>query len=72
MRAGPVCLLQLSPVRIAAGIGAYTVEALACGQTGALVGMIAGRVSTTPYAEVVGRQKAIDPVLVALARTGER
>lgn len=52
-------------------LGAGAVEALACGQTAVLVGMVGGRVSTTPYSSVVGRQKAIDPALFALARTLE-
>lgn len=52
-------------------LGAGAVEALACGETGVLVGMLGGRVSTTPYAEVIGRQKPIDPALFELARTLE-
>ena len=49
-------------------LGAGAVEALECGDTGVVVGMLAGRVGTTPYAEVVGRQKPIDPALFELAR----
>jgi 6-phosphofructokinase 1 len=49
-------------------LGAGAVEALACGETGVVVGMLAGRVGTTPYADVVGRQKPIDPALFELAR----
>jgi 6-phosphofructokinase 1 len=49
-------------------LGAGAVEALACGEAGVVVGMLGGRVATTPYAEVVGRQKAIDPALFELTR----
>jgi hypothetical protein len=35
------------------------------------VGMLSGKVGTTPYAEVVGRQKPIDPTLFELARVLE-
>jgi 6-phosphofructokinase 1 len=52
-------------------LGAGAVEALACGDTGVVVGMLSGKVGTTPYAEVVGRQKPIDPTLFELARVLE-
>jgi hypothetical protein len=37
-----------------------------------LVGMVQGRIATTPLTEVVGRQKPIDPELFALARVLEQ
>jgi 6-phosphofructokinase 1 len=43
--------------------GAGAVEALARGETGVLVGMINGQVTSTPYREIVGVQKTIDPKL---------
>ena len=49
-------------------LGAGAVEALACDDLGVVVGMLGGRVATTPYAEVIGRQKPIDPTLFELAR----
>ena len=52
-------------------LGAGAVDALDCGQTGVLVGMLDGKVSTTPLADIVGRQKPIDPALFTLARTLE-
>jgi 6-phosphofructokinase 1 len=42
-------------------------EALARGEFGVLVGTIRGEVATTPYAEVVGKQKGLDPRLLELA-----
>jgi 6-phosphofructokinase 1 len=53
---------------LATRLGAGAVWALARGEAGVLVGMIDGRVTTTPYAEVVGRQKPIDQELFKLAR----
>ena len=59
-----------------AGGGAYLsafsmmfvrMEALAKGERGVLVGFIKGEVVTTPLADVVGKQKSLDPRLVALA-----
>ena len=52
---------------LASRLGSGAVKALAAGQSGVLVGMVAGQVATTPYTEVVGRQKPIDPELFALA-----
>jgi 6-phosphofructokinase 1 len=52
---------------LASRLGAGAVAALARGETGVLVGMLQGRVSTTPLADVQGRQKPIDPELFALA-----
>jgi 6-phosphofructokinase 1 len=52
---------------LASRLGSGAVSALAEGQSGLLVGVIAGEVKTTPYADVIGRQKPIDPELFALA-----
>jgi 6-phosphofructokinase 1 len=49
-------------------LGAGAVATLERGETGVLVGALGGEVATTRYAEVVGRQKAIDPSLFDLAR----
>lgn len=57
---------------LATRLGAGAVAALARAETGVLVGMLRGRVGTTPLADVVGRQKPIDPELFALARILER
>lgn len=48
-------------------LGAGAVEALARGEHGVLVGWLKGKVMTTPLAEIVGVQKAIDPELLQLA-----
>mgnify|MGYP000879449976 CR=1 FL=1 len=53
---------------LATRLGAGAVEALSRGETGVLVGMIRSSVATTPYADVVGIQKPIDPKLFELAR----
>jgi 6-phosphofructokinase 1 len=53
---------------LASRLGAGAVAAFARGETGVLVGMIQNRVTTTPLAQVVGRQKPIDPELFALAQ----
>jgi 6-phosphofructokinase 1 len=53
---------------LATRLGAGAVDALARGERGVLVGMIDGHVQTTPYAEIVGRTKSIDPDLLRLAR----
>jgi len=45
-----------------------SVSALARGERGVLAGMMQGRVSFTPLADVVGIQKPIDPELFELAR----
>jgi 6-phosphofructokinase 1 len=42
-------------------------EALTRGEYGVLVGTIRGEITTTPYAEIVGRQKPLDPRLLELA-----
>jgi 6-phosphofructokinase 1 len=52
---------------LATRLGAGAVEALARGDHGVLVGMVAGRVTTTALAEVSTIQKPLDPDLVRLA-----
>jgi 6-phosphofructokinase 1 len=47
--------------------GAAAVEALARNQKGVLVGMNKGRITTTPYSEVVGITKSLDSDLLKLA-----
>lgn len=53
---------------LATRLGAGAVDALARGETGVLVGMVQGRVTSTPLSEIVGIQKPIDPDLFELAR----
>ena len=53
---------------LASRLGAGAVAALARGERDVLVGLVHSRVTTTPLADVVGRQKSIDPELFALAR----
>ncbi len=52
---------------LATRLGAGAVDQLAQGNSGVLVGMIKGAVSTTPYEQVIGVKKPIDPALVELA-----
>lgn len=52
---------------LATRLGAGAVAALHQGASGVLVGMIEGQVTCTPFAEIVGKQKAIDPELWKLA-----
>jgi 6-phosphofructokinase 1 len=51
---------------LATRLGAGAIEALARGERGVLTGFVRGEVTTTPLAEVVGRQKSLDLQLVAL------
>lgn len=53
---------------LATRLGAAAVAALARGENGVLVGWVRGGVTTTPLAEVAGRQKALDPELFELAQ----
>lgn len=53
---------------LATRLGAGAVAALARGETGVLVGMVQGQVTTTPLSAIVGIQKPIDPDLFELAR----
>ena len=57
---------------LATRLGAGAVAALARGEHGILVGMVHGRVQTTPLADIVGKQKPIDPELFALAKVLDR
>mgnify|MGYP001574241068 CR=1 FL=1 len=52
---------------LATRLGSGATEALAGGEHGVLVGVIKGEIKTTPLAEVVGKQKPIDPYLVEMA-----
>jgi 6-phosphofructokinase 1 len=42
-------------------------EALARGEFGVLIGTVRGEIKTTPYPEIVGKQKPLDPRLLELA-----
>ena len=53
-------------------LGAGGSAALSRGESGVLVGMQLGRVTTTPLADIVGRHKEIDPELFALANLMNR
>jgi 6-phosphofructokinase 1 len=48
-------------------LGAGAVEALARGESGVLVGLLRGRIATTPLETVVATKKELDPSLIALA-----
>ena len=52
---------------LATRLGAGAVEALAHGERGVLVGMVAGRVTTTALAEIAGKQKPLSSDLIRLA-----
>jgi 6-phosphofructokinase 1 len=52
---------------LATRLGNGATEALARGEYGVLVGCIKGQITTTPLAEVVGKQKSLDPSLIELA-----
>jgi 6-phosphofructokinase 1 len=53
---------------LATRLGAGAVAAMQRGESGVLVGMIKSQVTTTPYAEVIGKEKPIDPELWKLAQ----
>jgi len=57
---------------LATRLGAGAVEAFARGKKGVLVGMLRSQVATTPLANVVGKQKPIDPKLFDLAEVLSR
>jgi 6-phosphofructokinase 1 len=57
---------------LATRLGAGAVAALVRGEHGVLVGMVHGRVQTTPLADIVGKKKSIDPELFALAKVLDR
>jgi 6-phosphofructokinase 1 len=52
---------------LATRLGTGATDALARGERGVLVGFVKGEITTTPLAEIVGKQKALDPCLVELA-----
>jgi 6-phosphofructokinase 1 len=52
---------------LATRLGAAAVDRLLDGEQGVLVGMIGGEIKTTPLAEIVDRQKPLDPRLLELA-----
>ncbi|MDX2140745.1 MAG: ATP-dependent 6-phosphofructokinase [Chloroflexota bacterium] len=52
---------------LATRLGANAAQRLLSGEHGVVVGMIKGTESTTPYADVVGRTKGVDPKLFELA-----
>lgn len=52
---------------LATRLGNGATEALARGERGVLVGSIKGEIRTTPLAEVIGKQKPLEPSLVELA-----
>ncbi len=52
---------------LATRLGANAAERLLGGEHGCVVGMIRGRETATPYSEVVGRTKGVDPKLFELA-----
>ena len=54
---------------LATRLGAEAVQHLKRGEHGVLVGLIGGRITATPLAEVVGRTKPLDLELLGLART---
>lgn len=54
---------------LATRLAAAAVDFLASGGSGHLIGSIRGEMHSTPYAEVVGRTKSVDPKLLALADT---
>jgi 6-phosphofructokinase 1 len=57
---------------LATRLGAGAVAAIARGEQGVLTGMINGQVTTTPYSEILGVQKPIDPELWRLAHVLSR
>jgi len=54
---------------LATRLGYGAVDCLERGEHGVLVGILDNRVSTTPLAEIVGRQKTLDPELLKMAQT---
>ena len=53
---------------LATRLGAEAVRQLAAGESGVLVGQLKGAVASTPFDDLVGRSKSLDPALFALAR----
>lgn len=54
---------------LATRLGAGAVQQLAAGNSGVLVGLVGGAVTSTPLADIAGRTKPIEPALLELART---
>lgn len=54
---------------LATRLGAGAVDFLENGGAGHLIGMIKGQVIATPYTEIVGKQKQLDPALLELAES---
>lgn len=52
---------------LATRLGAAAVATLARGEHGVLMGMVGGCVTATPLTDVAGKQKLLDPALIALA-----
>lgn len=57
---------------LATRLGAGAVAALARGESGVLIGMQQGRVTSTPLTAIVGVQKQLDPELFTLAKVLEK
>ena len=53
---------------LASKLGLGAVEAIERGEFGVLVGMIGGKVATTPLADIVGKTKGVDPEAVRLVK----
>jgi len=53
---------------LATRLGAAAVECIAHGEYGVLAGLVKGDIVATPFDEVVGKKKQLDPELVELAR----
>ncbi|MCD4684611.1 MAG: 6-phosphofructokinase, partial [Anaerolineae bacterium] len=49
-------------------LAAKAVEQIALGEFGVLMGLNKGAITATPYAEVVGKTKTLDPWLFELAK----
>ncbi|GAP06666.1 6-phosphofructokinase [Anaerolinea thermolimosa] len=57
---------------LATRLGAGATDAIAREETGVLVGMIRGQITTTPYSDVVGQQKPLDLSLLDLSKSLEQ
>lgn len=53
---------------LATNLGAGAVEALARGEQGKLVGLVGNQVTTTPYRDIIGVKKPLEPRFFDLAR----
>ena len=52
---------------LATRLGAKATDELEAGHYGVLCGLLKGEITTSPYSEVVGRTKGVDPELFKLA-----